>query len=181
MDDPIDTWPVVTAGLTTRTALCLRRAGIRTVGHLRRLSDEKLMEIPGVAAGVLQNVHWFCERVRQLDVAPVDLRAWLDEFLSPLQRAVIESRCGLTDPIFRPGVQRATLREVGWELVPPLRPERVCQVETAALFRLRSRLARALVRPLRGPVAAAERGAAVLAGYEQWGGQFLLENRIFLA
>jgi len=30
-------------------------------------------------------------------------------------------------------------------------------------------------------VAAAERGAPVLAGYEPWGAQFLMENRIFLA
>jgi len=181
MDDPSDAWPVVTAGLTIRTALCLRRAGLRTVGELRRLPDEKLLSIPGLAAGLLHDVHWFRERVRQLEVALADLRAWLDEFLSPLQRAVIEHRCGLLDPLHRPGVKRATLREVGWELEPPLRPERVYQIETAALLRLRTRLARALAKPLRAPVAAAERGAPVLAGYEPWGAQFLLENRIFLA
>ena len=181
MDEPIDAWPVVTAGLTIRTALCLRRAGIRTVGELCRLSDENLPKIPGLATGLLHNVHWFRERVRQVEVAPVDLRAWLDEFLSPLQRVVIEHRCGLLDPLNRPGVKRATLREVGWELVPSLRPERVCQIETAALLRLRSRLARALAKPLRAPVRSAPRGAPVLASYEPWGAQFLLENRIFLA
>ena len=181
MEDPIDAWPVDTAGLTIRTALCLRRAGIRTVGELRQLPDEKLLAIPGLAAGLLHNVHWFCDRVRQLAVPPADLPAWLDEFLTPLQRTVIEQRCGLTDPLCRPGLKRATLREVGWELVPPLRPERVCQVETAALLRLRTRLARALAQPLRAPVATAARGAPVLAGYEPWGAQFLLENRIFLA
>ena len=161
--------------------MCLRRAGILTVGALRRLPDEKLLAIPGLAAGLLQNVHWFCERTRRLAAAPPDLRAWLDEFLTPLQRTVIENRYGLTDPLFRPGMKPVTLRDVGWELHPCLRPERVCQIETAALLRLRSRLARELAKPLRAPVAAAERGAKVLAGYEPWGAKFLLENRIFLA
>jgi hypothetical protein len=119
--------------------------------------------------------------MRRLADAPPDLRAWLDEFLTPLQRAVIENRYGLTDPLFRPGMKPVTLRDVGWELRPNLRPERVCQIETAALLRLRSRLARALAKPLRAPVAAAARGALVLAGYEPWGAKFLLENRIFLA
>ena len=105
MEDPIDAWPVVTAGLTIRTALCLRRAGIRTVGELRQLPDEKLLAIPGLAAGLLHNVHWFCDRVRQLAVPPADLPAWLDEFLTPLQRTVIEQRCGLTDPPLSAGVE----------------------------------------------------------------------------
>ena len=38
-----------------------------------------------------------------------------------------------------------------------------------------------LAKPLRAPVATAARGASVLAGYEPWGAQFLLETRIFLA
>jgi len=181
MGDPIDAWPVVTAGLTFRTAMCLRRAGILTVGKLRQLPDEKLLAIPGLAAVLLQNVHWFCERTRRLEDAPLNVRAWLDEFLTPLQRAVIEQRCGLTDLLFRPGMKPVTLRNVGRELRPSLRPERVYQIETAALLRLRSRLARALAKPLRAPVAAAARGATVLAGYEPWGAKFLLENRIFLA
>jgi len=116
-----------------------------------------------------------------LETAPADVRTWLDEFLTPLQRAVIEHRCGLTDPLFRPGMPPVTLRDVGRELRPSLRPERVCQIETAAMLRLHSRLARALAKSLRGPVAGAVRGAPVLAGYEPWGAQFLLENRIFLA
>ena len=177
----IDAWPVVTAGLTFRTAMCLRRAGILTVGELRQLPDEKLLTIPGLAAGLLQNVHWFCERTRQLAATPPDVRAWLDEFLTPLQRAVIEHRYGLTDSLFRPGMKPVTLRDIGWELHPNLRQERVCQIEAAALLRLRSRLARELAKPLRAPVAAAARGAKVLAGYEPWGAKFLLENRIFLA
>ena len=177
----IDAWPVVTAGLTFRTAMCLRRAGILTVGELRQLPDEELLTIPGLAAGLLQNVHWFCERTRQLAATPPDVRAWLDEFLTPLQRAVIEHRYGLTDSLFRPGMKPVTLRDIGWEMHPNLRQERVCQIETAALLRLRSRLARELAKPLRAPVAAAARGAKVLAGYEPWGAKFLLENRIFLA
>ena len=181
MVDQSDAWPVVTAGLTLRTALCLRRAGIRTVGELRCLPDHQLLAIPGLAAGLLQNVHWFCERARRLEMPPVDLRVWLAEFLTPIQRAVIEYRCGLTDPLFRPGMKPASLRTVGWELDPQLRPERVCQIETAALLRLRARLARALAKPLRAPVRSASHGAPVLAGYEPWGAQFLLENRIFLA
>ena len=181
MGDQVDVWPVVTAGLTFRAAMCLRRAGILTVGALRQLPDEKLLALPGLAAGLLHNVHWFCDRTRRLDVAPPDVRAWLDEFLTPLQRAVIEHRCGLTDPLFRPGIKPATLRDVGWELQPSLRPERVCQIETTALARLRSRLARTLAKPLRALVADARRGAPVLGGYEPWGVKFLLENRIFLA
>ena len=181
MADPIDAWPVVTAGLTFRTAMCLRRAGIVTVGDLRRLADAKLLALPGLAAVLLQNIHWFCERVRRRDAAPPDVRVWLDEFLTPQQRAVIEHRCGLTDPLFRPWMKPVTLRIVGRELHPRLRPERVCQIETTALCRLRSRLARELAKPLRAPVAAARRGAPVLAGYEPWGVKFLLENRIFLA
>ncbi|MEI8064470.1 MAG: DNA-directed RNA polymerase subunit alpha C-terminal domain-containing protein [Verrucomicrobiota bacterium] len=181
MSNPIDAWPVVTAGLTFRTAMCLRRAGIITVGELRQLPDEKLLEIPGLADGLLQNVHWFCERTRQLKATPPDVRTWLDEFLTPLQRTVIERRYGLTDPLFRPGMKPAPLRDVGWELRPALRTERVCQIEAAALLRLRSRLARELAKPLRAPVASATRGAKVLAEYEPWGVNFLLENRIFLA
>jgi len=181
MGNSIDAWPVVSAGLTFRTAMCLRRAGILTTGELRKLPDEKLLAIPGLAAGLLQNVHWFCERASRVEVAPPDIRAWLDEFLTPLQRAVIEHRYGLTDPLFRPGMKPVTLRDVGFELHPSLRPERVCQIETAALLRLRSRLARELVKPLRGPVAAAVRGAPVLAGYEPCGVKFLLEKRILLA
>ena len=181
MGDPIDAWPVVTAGLTFRTAMCLRRAGILTVGELRKLPDDKLLSIPGLAVVLLQNVHWFCARACRLETAPANVRAWLDEFLTPLQRAVIEHRYGLTDLLFRPGMKPVTLRDVGFELRPSLRPERVCQIETAALLRLRSRLARELVKPLRGPVAAAVRGAPVLAGYEPCGVKFLLEKRILLA
>ena len=181
MHDRIDAWPVVSAGLTFRTAMCLRRAGILTVGELRQLPDKKLLAIPGLAAGLLQNVHWFCERIDRLEIAPVDVRSWLDEFLTPLQRTVIELRYGLTDQLFRPGMKPVTLRDVGRELNPNLRPGRVCQIETSALRRLRTRLARELAKPLRSPVADARRGATVLAGYEPWGAKFLLENRIFLA
>ena len=181
MADAIEAWPVVTAGLSFRTAMCLRRGGVRTVGELLRLPDEQLLAIPGLAAGLLRNVHWFCERTRRLTFPPPDLRAWLDEFLTPLQRAVIEQRSGLTDPLFRPGMKPVPLRTVGWELHPRLRPERVCQIEGTALDRLRSRLARAWAKPLRAPVAAAGRRARVLAGYEPAGAKFLLENRIFLA
>ena len=181
MGDLLEAWPVVTAGLTFRTAMCLRRAGILTVGDLRRLPDARLLALPGLAAGLLRDIHWFCERADRLASPPADLRAWLDEFLTPLQRTVLERRYGLTDPLFRPGMKPTRLRDVGRELQPPLRPERVCQIETVALRRLRSRLARAWAKPLRAPVAAAGRRARVLAGYEPAGAKFLLENRIFLA
>ena len=181
MGDLLEAWPVVTAGLTSRTALCLRRAGILTVGELLQWSDEQLLALPGFAAGRLQDVHWFNERIRRLEVAPLDLRAWLDEFLTPLQRCVIEQRYGLTDPLFRAGMKLSRLRDVGRELHPFLRSERVFQIENAALLRLRSRLARALAKPLQMPVARAARGAAVLAGYEPWGANFLLSKRILLA
>ena len=181
MGDPIDAWPIVTAGLAFRTAMCLRRAGIRTVGELRRLPDDKLLAVPGLAATLLQNVHWFCDHTQRVNVAPATVRAWLDDFLTPLQRVVIEHRYGLRDPLFRPGMKPVTLRDVGDELQPRLRPERVCQIEATALFRLRSRLARELAKPLRAPVAGAGRRSLVLSGYEPWGVQFLLEKRIFLA
>ena len=172
----LEAWPVVTAGFAERTALRLKFAGILTVGELHTLPTDKL--------GIDDEVRWFTGWAQRLDTGTAvlpDLRAWLDEFLSPRQRAVIELRAGLTDPLFRPWMKPITLRDAGRELQPALRPESVWQIETVALGRLRSRLARLLAQPLRAKVAGTVRGAPVLAGYEPWGANFLLENRIFLA
>ena len=160
----IDTWPITTAGLSSRPATCLTRAGVATVGELRAWTDARLLELPAFGVGSLRDVHWFfgwTQRLEDGQAALPDLQAWLAEFLTPLQRAVIEQRFGLTDPLFRPWLKRDSLRIIGRQLRGGITRERVRQIEEEGLARLRSRLARAAC------------SSKLLGGYQRWGAETL--------
>jgi hypothetical protein len=174
----IDAWPLATAGLASRSVTCLQRAHVRTIGELRPWTDAQLLALPAFGQQSLGDVHWFMAWARQLETGgdgPSDLRVFLDEFLTARQRNVIEQRFGLTDPLFRPWMKRETLREIGGELRGGITRERVRQIESESLTRLRSHLAQALAKGIQKPIATAQRGATVLGGYEPWGSAWLLE------
>ena len=175
---PSDAWPLAKAGLDSRPVTCLQRAGVQTIGELRTWSDARLLQLPAFGAHSLQNIHWFFEWQNRLEkggLLVADLRSFLDEFLTPPQRGVIEQRYGLTDPLFRPWMKRETLREIGGELRGGITRERVRQIEAEALARLRSHLARAVAAPLQKKIVATKRGSPVLGGYEPWGAGLLME------
>lgn len=157
----IDAWPVATSGLAARPVTCLTRAGITTVGELRHYSDAQLLGLPSFGGQSLQNIRWFfgwTERVETGARLP-DLPTWLQEFLTPRQRSVIEQRFGLTDPLFRPWLKRPTLHEIG----AGLSRERIRQIEQEGLARLRTELARATRPTARG-------------SYLRWGAESLLSQ-----
>jgi hypothetical protein len=143
----IDAWPIPTSGLPARPVTCLTRAGIVTVGDLRRCAPDRLLSLPAFGPRSLAGVRWFFDWTNRLETGGAllpDLPAWLREFLTPRQLHVIEQRFGLTDPLFRPWLKRTTLREIGGERRGGISRERVRQYEAEALARLRTKLARAL-------------------------------------
>jgi hypothetical protein len=187
----IDHWQVRTAGFNTRATHCLERAGFNTIGQLRDRRDQELLRIRNFGRGSLRNVRWFFNWVERLENGAgecPDLPAVLREFLGRAGRTVIEQRFGLTDPLFRPLMKRATLDSIGRDL-GGLTRERIRQVESNALRVLRSRLCGALLQPLAqhwrtrlgeagGAVSFAELGGwspdPSLGGYNPWGSLLLL-------
>jgi len=160
----IDAWSVATSGLASRPVTCLTRSGIATIGDLRQCTDARLLDLPAFGGESLQNVRWFFGWTNRLETGGEllpDLPAWLREFLTPRQLNVIEQRFGLTDPLFRPWLKRATLREIGGERTGGISRERVRQIEEEGIARLRTELARAL-RPVN------------LGHYQRWGVEALL-------
>jgi hypothetical protein len=168
----IDAWPLAESGLGARPVTCLTRAGVATIGELRGWTNGRLLELPAFGPESLADVQWFFAWTDRLEAGTAELPdwpAWLAEFLTPLQRDVIEQRFGLTDPLFRPWLKRDSLRTIGRQMRGGITRERVRQIEEEGLARLRCRLARAVT-------------PAVTANgrYGTWGVQALAE-RIFLA
>jgi len=188
--DPIHQWPVSEAGLTRRVVRCLQNAGLTTIGQVRALDASQRRRIPRFGPAAARHIRWFFDWTERLEtdrLLPADLRAWLDAFLTPVERVVVEQRYGLDDMLFRPQTKRRTFREIA-TTTGGGSPARIRQLFQRAIHKLQSRLARAAARlPLTAcqqqivaagsVVTSAElagwRGAPWLADYQPWGALLL--------
>src|SRR5260221_9975709 len=146
----IDQWEVARSGLNARVMHCMDKAGVTTVGELRKWKEPQLMALRNFGVGSYKNVRWFFNWTKQLEAGTASLshfKAVLREFLSRQQIFVIEHRYGLIDPLFRPQMRRKTLQEIA-NMQGGLTRERVRQVEEATLNLMSSLLARALAEPI---------------------------------
>ncbi len=144
----IDEWPVKEAGLPPRIVNACSRHGVRQIGQLRRVPDEKLMRMRSFGNRSLNDVRSFFDLCRQLErgqvrfgSAPVLLRHFLsDNSLSMLmERYALHSKdCSLT-----PGM---TLDAIGRQF--GLTRERVRQQLAGIHAELRTRTAQVCLEPL---------------------------------
>lgn len=191
----IDQWPIAAAGFKPRVVHCLERAGLQTVGDLRRWSEQRLLRLKNFGSTSLKNVQWFLKWTEHLEDnnrKAANYRALLREFLNASEVFVLEQRYGLTDPLFRPQMKRRTLQQIA-AMRGGVTRERVRQVEESAIHTLRSNLCRALAEPhdvywanriqAQGCVVTAQElagwaGDAVLGGYQPWGVLLLLSETL---
>lgn len=146
----VDNWPVEGAGFNVRVTNALRRAGVQTVGEVRTCEPLRLLSLRSFGVRSLENVRWFFQLTGQLQQGqkPItSFQQWLHDFLNPQERAVLEQRFGLKDPLFRPAMRQPTLDEIG-KAMGGLTRERVRQIEEDGLRELRSRLSLAAIKPV---------------------------------
>jgi len=141
----IDNWPIAKSGLNARVVHCLEQTGIKNVGQLRGWDDQQLLNLPNFGSTSLENIRWFFNWTRRLEVGNGHVptfRGLVREFLNSQEVFVVEQRYGLTDLLFRPHMKRRTLQEIAGMRIRVTR-ERVRQIEESAITALRSLLARA--------------------------------------
>lgn len=143
----IEAWPIETAGLPRRIATRARQRGYRTVGELRRIPEDEILQWRSVGTTSVQKLHNFftlCEAISRGQAVLANVHEALALFLDEDQLAVLTARYNLRVP-FQPEARLTTLQEIG-RLTNRTR-ERIRQVEEAAFEKLRTNLARTCLEP----------------------------------
>ncbi|MBN1558311.1 MAG: hypothetical protein JW951_09215, partial [Lentisphaerae bacterium] len=146
----IDAWPIAEAGLPARVTRRMPPAGQRTVGDLRRLSDNELASIRGLGARSVNAVRAFFRECGALETGTrrfADADALLRHFLNTGQWNALALRYGLqAAEDARLSRRHATLQTIGTRR--RITRERARQLENEARAILGCRLAQACLEPL---------------------------------
>jgi len=144
----IDAWPIEEAGLARRATNCLVRAGVRSVGQLRRFEPHQLLAIRTLGRVSLRDIQKFAEMTDDLvrgEVRLPSVREVFGRFLDQTELRVIEQRFGLLGSPSDPTIERLSLQAIGGQLGRTR--ERIRQCEETGCNRLRTRIARAYLEP----------------------------------
>jgi hypothetical protein len=143
MSEPLyDNWPVAETGLPSRIVNCCSKAGILTLGGLRRIPDEDLFALRSFGNTSLAKLHQYLDFLREVTQAPASapLKPLADifaVFLEPDQLFVLDRRYGLGEQIDRISRKRMSLQRIALETGRTR--ERIRQVQQTALENLASR------------------------------------------
>lgn len=143
----IEAWPIATAGLPTRIVSRALQRGYQTVGELRRIPEEEILQWRSVGTISIQKLHNFfhlCEVISRGALRLGTIGEIFMLFLDEDEANVLTARYNLRVP-YRPHGRRTTLQEIG-RMTNRTR-ERVRQVEESAFHKLHSNLARTCLEP----------------------------------
>jgi len=143
----IESWPIENAGLPRRIVTRARLRGYRTVGELRRIPEEEILQWRSIGIITIQKLHNFlslCDTIARGNLRLTDLPQVFSLFLDQDEINVLVARYNLNVP-FHPAARPTTLQEIG-RMTNRTR-ERIRQVEETAVSKLRSQLARTCLEP----------------------------------
>jgi len=165
--DHIDSWRVAESGLSERVLNCAEREGVKTIGELRRVGRDELLNWRHFGVGSLKEVEAFFDYCGDLESGRskfTDIPDVLAAFLSSDELLVLVKRYGLERRESEVSRNYYTLQEIANRR--NLTRERVRQIESIALARLATRLLVAQLAPFRDQVFAAIESAGGLMACE---------------